>query len=68
MPQTSMDYWVIAGVAVAVIGVLIAWRSMRKNATGPVQTMTDTSGSKQTATKNNVKQTMKNVTDGEQKG
>jgi ABC-type nickel/cobalt efflux system permease component RcnA len=30
MPQTGMDWWVIAGVLVAVIGVWIAWRQYRK--------------------------------------
>lgn len=30
MPQTGMDWWVIAGVLVAVVGVWIAWRQYRK--------------------------------------
>ncbi|WP_143529944.1 hypothetical protein [Salibaculum halophilum] len=29
MPQTGMDWWVIAGVLVAVFGVWIAWRQYR---------------------------------------
>ena len=29
MPQTGMDWWVIAGVLVAVAGVWIAWRQLK---------------------------------------
>lgn len=33
MPETGMDWWVVAGVLVAIVGVFVAWRkSARKGA------------------------------------
>jgi len=68
MPQTGMDWWVILGVVVAVVGVIIAWRQLKKSRSTVEQTMTNSRGSSQTVTDKNdaVRQKMDNVTDGDQ--
>lgn len=68
MPQTGMDWWVILGVFVAVVGVIIASRQLKKQKSAVEQTMTNSRGSSQTVTDKNdsVRQKMDNVTDGDQ--
>ncbi len=72
MPNTSMDWWVIAGVIVAIVGVAIAWTAIRrKPKTGKpsvVQEMTDSHGGAQFAGRDDIHQKMKGSTGGVQDG
>lgn len=71
MPQTSVEWWTVAGVIVAVIAAIIAWRTLRGQNKAPasriVQKMMDSEHSSQEATQPGVAQTMEKSKDGKQK-
>lgn len=48
MPQTGMDYWVIAGVVIAAAAAFLTWRSMRKPTVKTTNKVVGGSGNTQT--------------------
>lgn len=59
MPQSGMDWWVVAGVIIAAIAAFITWRQSRGNASRTTNKIIDGNNNTQTGGKGRTKNTIK---------
>lgn len=68
MPETGMDWWVIAGVLVAVVAAVIAWRQLRGRKPATTNTITHGSHNTQTGGKGETRNSISHGDNNQQGG
>lgn len=68
MPQSGMDWWVIAGVIIAAIAAIIAWRQLRGGAARTKNTTIDGDNNTQTGGKGQTENTIERGRNNKQGG